>query len=405
MARAIRLWGVVGGAAALVALAFACLPGLETTPPDAGTVTDSGPKPDRASGAPFCGDGVIDYDAAADGGSGEQCDPGDGDSTGCTKPPNGCRIDCAGGFFDRETNHCYFAVPAGASLYSDARDLCIQHGGHIATIASDLERAKIIDAGLYNSQVVVWVGIAQDPQAGGYTVAEGPTGGIGEPGWSPTCPGCYAFIPDASPAIPKLRPDAGLIDASPTGQAVGDSRKSDTWFQLPQSVGTQKVAVVCEREPVGASAQPCTGGTCIAVPKTLGKKRYLFVPVDQTGDQADQACRALSGGKGRLVVLESREEREQVMKEVARALADSGNGANGVWIGLVRAGPAPTASYVWADGTPVENLPNPWGEKEPNTLVPGVVRAYAGLSDARAFDTQLAHVDDPTHKRPYVCQY
>src|SRR5438477_12679871 len=70
-----------------------CLPGLQTASP----LPDSGQPP---TGGPFCGDGVINYDG---GDGGEQCDPGETGTLGCTKAPTGCKIDCTNGFVDRTT--------------------------------------------------------------------------------------------------------------------------------------------------------------------------------------------------------------------------------------------------------------------------------------------------------------
>jgi len=190
------------------------------------------------------------------------------------------------------------------------------------------------------------------------------------------------------------------------GPCVGDSRDGrfggGSWFQLAQSTAPYAAGVLCEREPPGAGAQTCDGGRCIAVKGTLGKKSYLFVPQQQTAAEADQFCRGL-GKNGRLVVLESREEREELMKEVARELAPLNPRANDVWIGLSRSGDA--GAWTWDDGRPVTALPDPWGEREPDPAVSGPARAYAGFGTTRAFDVQLAHADALTTKRPFVCQY
>jgi Lectin C-type domain len=373
-----------------LALLAACLPSLDAnapTPPPAGT-------------RPFCGDGLIRLprgpgtdDAGTDDAgvvAKEACDPTEAGALGCTR---GCAIDCASGYVDPDTNHCYQAG-AKASSYKDAIDECATMGAHVVTFSGDDERNKVLDAGLGGSDLF-WVGLAQDPTALAYTAAA-----IGEPGWaqgSPLpCTGCFAKV-GTNTQIPK-KPDAG------GGQlpCVGDGKGQGTWFQIPASLpnpSTGAIGVLCEREPPGRSHEPCEAGACIAIKDTAGRKRYVVPAHDGTAAEAAALCKTL-GPVGRLVVLETREERETLMKEVARILADTTD--TGVWIGLSRASGA--ASWVWDNGSDESSYPILWGDKEPKPSAPPVARAYVGL-DSKDYDIQLAHADAPETRRPFVCEY
>jgi hypothetical protein len=161
------------------------------------------------------------------------------------------------------------------------------------------------------------------------------------------------------------------------------------------------MGVLCEREPPGRSHAPCEAGACVAIKNTAGRKRYVVPARDGTASEADEYCKRL-GPVGRLVVLETREERESLMKEVARILAETTD-AGAVWIGLSRTTDR-DASWVWANGSAESSYPIVWGDKEPRPSAPPVARAYIGL-DSKDYDIQLAHADAPEARRPFVCEY
>jgi hypothetical protein len=380
-----------------LALVAACLPSLDA----------NAPTPAPPGKRPFCGDGLIQLglgapsDAtASDAGGGvvakEECDPTDAGALGCTRV---CTVDCVSGYVDPDTNHCYQAG-GKASSYKDAIDECAKIGSHVVTFSTDDERNKVLDAGL-NGSAFFWVGLAQDPTALAYTAAA-----TGEPGWAQgnplPCTGCFARVGNAT-QIPK-RPDAG------GGQlpCVGDGKGQGTWFQIPASLpnpSTGAIGVLCEREPPGLSHEPCEAGTCIAIKDTASRKRYVVPRGDGTAAEAEEACKRF-GPVGRLVVLETREEREALMKEVSRVLAESG--ASGtvpatVWIGLSRTTDR-DASWLWENGSTETSYPVVWGDKEPKPAAPPVARAYVGL-DSKDYDIQLAHADAPEKRRPFVCEY
>ncbi len=382
----------VGAVAAWIGawVLVACLPDLGTSPP-------TPPPPPKVA---YCGDGVIDYDG---GDAGEECDPGEGGPpVGCTR---GCLVDCVGGYRDPQTNHCY-QLAGGATSYKDALDACQRINAHVVTYTSEEERRRVSDALLGPGDAgFYWVGIAQDPTALAYTAAVEL-----EPGWAqgnpPPCDGCFAHVGPKDNQIPK-KLDAG---GGPFA-CVGDVRDAATWFQLPAELPKQlgRFSVVCEREPSGASHELCNGGTCVVVRPTAGQKRYLVPPLAASASSAEDFCRGL-GPQGRLVVLASHEEREALLKEVARALDEQGNDAGAVWIGLSRGlaadgGPSgvPDASWVWDNGASVTDLPTVWGDKEP-AASDASARAYAVL-DPRSYDVELAHADTPSTMRPFVCEY
>jgi hypothetical protein len=364
------------------------------------SLDSSAPTPPPPGKRPFCGDGLIQLavaaptDPADDGGviAKEECDPTEAGALGCTRA---CTIDCVSGYLDPDTNHCYQAGAKAAS-YKDAIDECAKIGAHVVTFSSDDERNKVLDAGL-NGSGYFWVGLAQDPTALAYTAAA-----AGEPGWAQgnplPCTGCFAKV-GGNTQIPK-KPDA----AGGQLPCVGDGKGQGTWFQIPASLpnpATGAMGVLCEREPPGRSHEPCDAGACIAIKNTAGRKRYLVPARDGTASEAEAFCKGL-GPVGRLVVLETREERETLMKEVARVLAETSD-AGAVWIGLSRTTDR-DASWVWENGSAENSYPILWGDKEPKATAPPVARAYIGL-DSKDYDIQLAHADAPEVRRPFVCEY
>jgi hypothetical protein len=346
---------------------FACLPDLETDPPRA---------PAAPVGAAVCGDGVVDLEL--DGG--EACDPGEAGALGCTAA---CQLDCPGGVVDATTHHCYFPLDPSDD-YEVALAACSQRAAHLVTFDSEGERSFVY-AAFGADSARFWVGLV--PRAlGAYTSARDRV----EPGWASDCPGCFAHLP---PGASDFAGDAGLCLADPPS---GDSyEKVDC--HAPGALG-----VICEREPAGASFDLCTGGFCITIPKTVGRKRYLYVPVAVTADDAQAGCRALGGS---LAVFESAGEREALFAEVQRFVPALDLGA---WIGLARAMDA-GPGFVWDDDAGEDARASIWGRGEPRGAA-GDVREVIAVPPltavtAAAVDVQLAYAVAASELRPYLCQY
>ncbi|MGD0530465.1 MAG: C-type lectin domain-containing protein, partial [Polyangiaceae bacterium] len=311
---------VAWAAAGLVA--FACIPDLPIGAVvsdasvdreagfDAGADVDAGPPP----APPRCGDGIIQLDR------GEQCDPGTAPSAVCTPPgasPDsspGCQMVCpdAGGFVWPGNNHCYsYDGTLAADLDTTAADHCANaaSGTHVVTFASEQEYQAVVAA---LQPGAFWVGF--DPVAGipdEYTPLA-----VYEPGWAPTCPGCFAHTEDPTAPLPGAT--ASCVEA------LADAGAS--WQQYPCSAAP-KIGVLCEREPLGLETQKCDGGVCIDVPFTHAEKRYVYLATRMGGNAAETQCEALGGT---LVVLESRDEREQLWF----ALYRMGGTPGSFWIGL-----------------------------------------------------------------------
>jgi hypothetical protein len=364
------------GAAGGVLAAMACipdLPGNEGTPPQDGSV----PSPE-AAGKPFCGDGIIDPQA------GEQCDPGAADSGYCSRD---CQVLCDGGFVWPRNNHCYFDVPPGAvSLIEAINTRCTGGAAHVVTFASEEELAAVvgaIDAGSF------WVGLGFDTTANGYTSEHAL-----EPGWEPTCPGCFAHVADASQPLPG---DGGFC-------VEGFSDLSASWQQYPcasDAGAKRRIHVICEREPIGALQRACidAGVTCIELAWTASSKRYVYfhnaAPSDGPDGSAEQTCASLGGT---LVVLEAPDEREQLWKAVGATQGVQSS----LWIGLSL--PEGGSSWVWDDDASEDAYASPWAIRMP--------RASGG---SRAFLFQnggTPAVDDTLARNgtgapaffPFVCQ-
>lgn len=364
---------VLALAACAAAVAGACLPDLAPFPaaPD---VTEP-PAPTQSLG---CGDGIIE--TLDDGGdAGESCDPGDGSVEGCES----CRFTCSGAIDD--AGHCYFFVDP-TSRYDQAVTACRRSGAHLVTFASARElgfaNALAGDAGPY------WVGLAITNTLGAY----GPPTEVREPGWpsgGDTCPGCYAAGADDAGAF-AVHPDE---DASAAHQCLVADH--GTWFQVP-CVGTQARRTMCEREPVGQRIDGCGGLLCTTLQVTVGSKRYVVHQYPQTADEASQLCKDRDDG-GLLVMLDTREEREQLAREIAHRFAT--DPPLEVWIGLSNK----RGAWTWDDDQPIDGgRPLPWGSGEPAA---STGRAFLRMDDTQ-FDTQLAHTDpDASATRIFVCQH
>jgi hypothetical protein len=368
----------VGACACAMVAAGACIPDLPPDPP--------------APAAPMqlgtCGDGYIDLAA------GEECDPGvpDAASLGCS---DRCKVMCSGLKWS-VNDHCYELMSATAgSLQGGASSRCaaFRGGGHVVTFASERELGAVsryltdADAGPY------WVGLWQASEKFNSVSAY-------EPGWSPTCPGCYAHTLDPKAALSRS-PEA-VADPTATGcvEALPDPA-TGSWVQYP-CVATDPLQVVCEHEPDGVHSTTCDAGTCIELVATYATKTYVYESLPLTWMDADSRCRSLGGT---LVVLESRDEREQLWLELSR-LKDP---PPRVWIGLAPAASSgePDASpFVWDDGTNADAPdahPSPWGIGQPARPAPAFL-SHEPTPTQPPVDDTLAHTDPTIHALPYVCQ-
>jgi hypothetical protein len=348
------------GTGAFLAIA-ACLPDLAPIPalPDAS---------ETVSPLSACGDGVIE--TLDDGGdAGESCDPGDAGVPGC----EGCTFTCPGTFDD--AGHCYFAVDAATSL-REANSACAALGAHVVTLASDREAAVAasnVDGGH-------WLGLVARDDLGSSSYAPNFGTDSREPGFRRACTGCYAQGADDAGSFPIYATDAGRTDC-----LVAEKGQ---WLQTACE-GQAAFATVCEREPVGVRAFFCGGPYCTTLAATAGRKRYVFGPA-VSASEAAKFCRAYDDGH--LVMLDSREEREQLVREIVARY-----GRVAVWIGLSRGG---DGGFLWDDGAPASARPLPWGADQPG---PYGTQAFLRI-DVAAFDTQLAYVGDDEAPRIVACQ-
>jgi hypothetical protein len=341
--------GFIGGAAAAVAVVAACLPDLAAVAPP-------------AVPGPGCGDGFIDLDA------GEQCDPGETGAPGC----KACVVDCPGGYVDDASNHCYFRVGDGGD-FPAANAACALSNGHVVTFASNEELQRVY-AWAKATTSTFWVDLIN---TGGNSAGSGWTpqmqGQDREPGWTSTCSGCFAETP---------------LDAGGGQCAVARATQ-----QLWAPSGCPSVRnVLCEREPPGDLAQICNGAICIALRKTFGTKRYLYIAQEATADDARSFCESLDGGH--LVILRTAEEREQLWHGLA-ALASP---PSQFWIGLSR---DDGGAWAWDDRTSVDAAASQWAANQPSAA--GIDRAYVWQLDFVA-DSQLAHNTGDGGPLPFVCE-
>lgn len=361
------------GAAGAVLAAMACIPDL---PGNEGASQDSS-TPDRdAAAKPFCGDGIIDLAA------GEQCDPNTADGSAyCTAD---CKVACDGGFVWSRNDHCYFEVPQGAVSLNEAIMLrCTGGGAHVVTFASEDELDAVvmaIDAGPF------WVGLNFDTTTNGYTSEHSL-----EPGWGPTCPGCFAHVPDPTQPLPG---DGGFC-------VEGFSDLDASWQQFPcasDAGAKRRIHVICEREPVGSLERACidAGVSCIELAWTNGSKRYVYfrnaAPSDGVNGSAEETCESLGGS---LVVLQSRDEREQLWRAV-------GGTQSSFWIGL--SVPEGGSSWTWDDDASEDAYPSPWEIRFPRE--PGGTRAYLfqNATPAAVDDTLARNGSGAPTFFPFVCQ-
>lgn len=368
---------VIGGVAQV-----ACLPDPDRP------VSDAGSKGDASLALRACGDGFIDPTID---GAPEECDPGQGlkAAVGCSAA---CRVECEGGVIDPVTKHCYFRL--SPSSEPNSRALCgdPRTQAHVVTFASDREVAFLLDAG-FASQF--WVGLTYHVDRLGYTSENDSNG---EPGWnfpgttgnpiSASCPGCYARTgSDASTYFPPLGPDA----SAPAECVYVDSPTE--WHHSPCGQNEHR-DTLCEREPPGSRATVCNGGICITVAQTT--KRYLFVPSDTTADDAKTSCESLSPN-GHLVMFDTREEREQLSRELAQY---TGMDGASFWVGLSA---DPSGAFTWDDGKKDTERPPLFGI-DAGAASPGA-RVFVSILSTDAIDKGLGHTDDPKNLHTYVCEY
>lgn len=354
---------------------MACIPDL---PDGSGSSQDAAP-PAPEGGKPYCGDGIIDFQ------SGEQCDQAG--SPYCT---SGCKVVCDGGFVWPRNDHCYFEVPQGAASLNEAINVrCTGGNAHVVTFASEDELDAVvgmIDAGPF------WVGLGYDTNGNNGYVSEHSL----EPGWGPACPGCYAHVPDPTQPLPG---DGGFC-------VEGFSDLAASWQQYPCASDAgprgRRIHVICEREPVGALQRPCpeAGATCLELAWTAGSKRYLYfhnaAPADGPDGSAERTCASLGGS---LVVLQSRDERE----ELWRAIGATQVGTSWFWIGLSL--PEGGASWVWDDDASEDAYAAPWALRMPRP--PGGTRAFVsqnGGTPAQVDDTLAHNGTGAPAFFPFVCQ-
>jgi len=352
--------------AAAVAVAVGCIPDLPADTADAQAAAESGP--------PRCGDGITQL------GLGEQCDPGvlapEAAVGSCSKD---CKMTCATGFVWSGNNHCYaLDSRQAASLDQEAVNDC-NGNGHVVTFASEEEVAAVTTS--LGAPDAFWMGL--DPVVGrtnAYTALA-----LYEPGWSPTCHGCFA---QAAPTSP--------LPGSPAGCVEAFSDPDASWQQYPCS-DAGKIHVVCEREPsAGPQSQRCDAGTCIDLVWTFPRKHYVYVASPKLGgDDAQSYCAALGGT---LVILQSRDEREQLWRELSR-MAGVGVPPD-IWIGLSLV----DGGWTWGDDAGLDAYPSPFGDGQPKGIGS---RAYLvqTLGPPQPLDTTLGHNDvASTTALAFVCE-
>jgi hypothetical protein len=348
---------VAAGAALVVQ---ACLPDLPGAP---APTTDGG----------TCGNGYVDLDKH------EECDPGPGAVNGAGGCNAGCTMDCPGGYVWPSNHHCYFVSTPSPQLLPTS---CAEPS-HVVTFASESEVDAVysflalFDGGMRKDDPF-WVGLSNELAYVSLVDYE--------PGWDPRCSGCFAHTDDAQAPLPPF--DAGP-DALAEGCVASPSQPDGgSWVQYPCQ-RMPRTRTICENEPVGAQWKPCDAGVCIELVITYLKKRYVYQPAPVMADQAVHNCEAIGG---RVVVLQSRDEREQLWKQLSQFNVPP----TAVWVGLsVSDAGAPDGgtTWVWEDGTILDNSPNayppPWGDNEPhpNGSLTRAFMAYVMTSR----DNTLAH--------------
>jgi hypothetical protein len=326
-----------------------------------------------------------------------------------------CKVQCPG-YVWPGNNHCYEVISEASNTLepgpSSANGLCGQAlapEGHVVTFASDDEFRAVMQYFADAGASPFWV--ALEAQVG-YTTRFGSLAPY-EPGVWNVCSGCYAHLADPMAALPPAK--AGDTKAF----CVQSSTDPKSWWTGIECTGVNPYPhVLCEREPVGVQSRPCGNAFCIDIVWTYGQKTYVYHDTTATADEAEQEC--VNTG-GRLVVLRSRDEREQLWRELGRATVPP----PAIWIGLSQipnvaiAGDAGTdaeagsmwdaapGSWVWDDSTLADAYASPWAGNEPHASGTGLTtRAYmthvADLSD----DTLAHNVAPPNGGQlQFVCEF
>lgn len=353
--------------AAFALVQAACIPDL---PSETAAGADAGAA-EASPPAPRCGDGIVQLSL------GEQCDPGANAQVGC----NACKVECDGGFRWPGNDHCYGVASSGATSITEWAARCTGTS-HVVTFASEQELAAVVgalDAGAF------WVGMSQYLAKFDSVIISPPL----EPGWDPGCSGCFAQTPDPTQPLPGYDGGSSCVE--------GFSDLDASWQQYPCS-GGKRLPVICEREPVGRLSQPCSvvdGGECFDLRFTQGSKTYVYVKLAAPPDTAEQQCESLGGT---LVVLQSRDEREQLWKELSRM---SGAGLpTSIWIGLSLAN---GSDWTWADDASLDAYPSPWADRQPRDAG-GRAFLYQNNSTPLLVDETLARAATTPQDFPFVCQ-
>jgi hypothetical protein len=312
-----------------------------------------------------------------------------------------------GGFLWSRNNHCYELAGTSTSLYIGAdRHVCFPLPGtpHVVTFASEDEFravAPTVDAGWF------WVGLLETMNNNDY-ISEAQW----EPGWVAQCPGCYLHTTDLTAGLPKS--NVGGTGGDYCVQGSSDV-KQPAWQMLPCSGLNPALPVVCEREPVGSQSRECDAGTCIDLVWTLGTKSYVYVAAPLPANRAESTCRGLGG---RLVVLRSRDEREQLWKELGKQMpvppsvwiglseTSGGAGADGGFGDASAADAAGASVWVWDDDASVDAYVSPWGYDQPRTTANRSQRAYLMNEQPAASDDTTARNEGPVPEAglSYVCE-
>jgi hypothetical protein len=273
---------------------------------------------------------------------------------------------------DPSTGHCYYE-PGPTTDEGNSVAVCESAGGHVVRFVSDKELTLISD---WAAEAPFWVGISLQASKSGWYPNEVTV----EPGWDRDCAGCFA----GGGAI-EQGDAAADIGTCVTAGALADGG-GGTWSE---SVCRQTVAVapfhrwtVCEREPVGTRTRACGANLCLTVAATQGVKRYVIVPTRMEANDAVIAC---AGQGGRLVILGSAEEREQLGYEVGLQLQRALPAAADLWIGLS----TNLEDGGWGWDLPPGMSP-PWGNAQP--FQPGPAsRAYVLVEPQQdLLDSELA---------------
>jgi hypothetical protein len=152
---------------------------------------------------------------------------------------------------------------------------------------------------------------------------------------------------------------------------------------------------LCEQEPPGSRATPCLGDKlCFSTPATQSggvgsrTKQYVLVPALAAYGDAVTTCNTLHGS---LLVLDSREEREQVAV-VAASLSPN---VPDYWLGLTRG-----KAGVWSWSSPLDPS-EVWATDEPVNATG--THAYVDVHVGK-IDSSLAHVAGDAETHFVICE-